>query len=162
VPDLILLDINMPYMDGLQAVTEIRKKLPNIKVVFISMYHDAKIIAFCKQNNINGYLPKDITSNVLKSSIDSVIKGDVIYLFEKNLEKQSLKSPDDNFIHKFKLSPKEIEIIHLIKKGLTSKQIGQTLFSSEFTIETHRKNIFRKLNVKSVGALVQFANDQKL
>lgn len=161
-PDLILMDINMPKMDGLATTHEIRILFPAIKIVFITMYFDPNIIAICRELNVNGYLTKDTTADIMKDTILSVMSGKTIYL-EKNTEETPKSNfQQDDLIQKFKLSPRELEIVRLIKSGHTTKEIAQLLDLSELTVETHRKNIFRKLNCRSMADLIRFACEQNI
>jgi DNA-binding NarL/FixJ family response regulator len=156
--DLILLDINMPQMDGMASAIEIKRRLPAMKILFLSMYSNATIVAFARRNNINGFLLKSTTAAELKEAIADILAGRNRYM---NL---SPEMPPDNaggadeFGQKSKLSPREIDVIRLIRKGRTTKEIAETLVLSIFTIETHRKNIFRKLDIKNVAELVAFAS----
>lgn len=157
VPDLILLDINMPYMDGLEAAAELKKRTPSLKIIFLSMYYDTKIINFAKENKINGFIIKNTTAPELKEAIAEVLKGNEKYVTpESNLPLQPMTEFEE-FTRKLKLSPREVEIIQLVKLGKTTKEIADKLFLSVFTIETHRKNIYRKLGVKNSAELSAFA-----
>ena len=161
-PDLILLDINMPYLTGLEAAKLIKESMPLIKIVFLSMHYDSKILALARQYDIEGSILKNTTAADLKNTLLKIIKGERIFVLPKEFVKQSADLMDDDFIRRYKLSPREIEIIHFIKKGKASKEIAENLFLSIFTIETHRKNIFKKLNVTSAGQLISFANDNNI
>jgi DNA-binding NarL/FixJ family response regulator len=164
-PQLILLDINMPYLSGTDAAVMIRKRHADMKIAFITMYDDHKILIFCKENGINGYLLKHTKASELKIALQQIMQGAHVYTTH------TLPTPQDDiqetafeesFARKLKLSKREIEIIAFIKKGYSSKEIAGKLFLSGFTVETHRKNIFRKLQVSSVGAMIQFANEHQL
>ncbi|MGF7230234.1 response regulator [Arachidicoccus sp.] len=157
-PDLILLDINMPYLNGIEAATAIRKKNPLVKIVFVSMYFDEKIITESRALHVNGFISKDTTADDLKLFLQRIINGEIVF----PQEKMPIRNNADNFIAGHKLSNREIEIIQLIKRGLTSKEIACDLYLSELTIETHRKNIFRKLNVRTSAALIDFASKNHL
>jgi DNA-binding NarL/FixJ family response regulator len=158
-PDLILLDINMPFMNGLEASKIIRQRMPDVKIVFLSMYFDAKIMASAKEDGVSGFLLKDITAPILKEKIISIANGNLS--FDHQLHQEPAWE-EDQFAKELKLSAREIEIIRLIKSGMPNKQISTELKLSTYTIETHRKNIYRKLNLKGVGELIQFANEHKI
>jgi DNA-binding NarL/FixJ family response regulator len=161
-PDLILMDINMPQMDGLTTAKEIRTLFPAIKIIFITMYYDPNIISICKEQGVHGYVTKDTTADVMKEAITAVMAGGTVYLDKETQMEPKNAFRDDDFIQKFKLSPRELEIIGQIKTGATSKQIAEQLGLSELTIETHRKNIFRKLGFRSMADLIRFACEQGL
>jgi DNA-binding NarL/FixJ family response regulator len=163
-PQLILLDINMPYLSGTDAAVMIRKRHADMKIAFITMYDDHKILSFCKTNSINGYLLKHTKAAELKIALQQIMLGDFVYTTHTLTEPDDVQGTvfEESFARKLKLSKREIEIISLIKKGYSSKEIAGKLFLSGFTVETHRKNIFRKLQVSSVGAMIQFANEYQL
>ena len=163
-PQLILLDINMPYLSGTDAAVMIRQRYADIKIAFITMYDDHKILSFCKANGINGYLLKHTKASELKIALQQIMQGDHVYATHIPTEPDEAQGAvfEESFARKLKLSKREIEIIGFIKKGYSSKEIAGMLFLSGFTVETHRKNIFRKLQVSSVGAMIQFANEHQL
>jgi len=155
-PHLILLDINMPYLSGIDAAASIKKSFPETKIIYLTMYHDAKMILQAKQAGINGFLKKSTTAIELKQVIFSVINGENV--FNIPLQDQPIENrTDDNFLKRFKLSPREIEIIGHIKEGKTTKEIAEAVFLSSLTVETHRKNIFRKLAISNIAQLLAFA-----
>lgn len=158
-PDLILLDINMPFMNGLEAAKKIRQRMPGVKIVFLSMYFDAKAMLNAKEDGVSGFLFKDITAPILKEKIISIVNGNLCF---ENYINQEPAWEQDQFAKELKLSAREIEIIRLIKSGMLNKQISTELKLSVYTIETHRKNIYRKLNLQGVGELIQFANEHKI
>lgn len=162
VPDLILLDINMPYMNGLEAAKEIGRRMPDIKIVFLSMYFDAKLIASAKENGVKGFILKDIIAPLLKEKLIHVANGGTCFDLPFPQTSTEPVWQQDDFANNLKLSPREIEIIKLIKVGHGNKQISAQLGLSTYTIETHRKNIYRKLNLKGVGELIQFASDHNI
>lgn len=157
--DIVVSDINMPLLSGLDMALKIREINPQQKIVFVSMYFDETISNFCRKNNINGFLLKDSTAEDLISGLLQVQKGELIFPAENAVNQEvPLSAKQEQFLMKLKLSHREIEIIQHIKSGKPSRDIAAKLFLSEYTVETHRKNIFRKLNVKSVAALIDFAN----
>jgi len=159
-PNLILMDINMPFLNGIDAAFAIKKNMPEIKIVFLSMYVDLKILALVKDNNFNGFIVKDTTAPLLKNVLLDIVEGKTSFLLpEQYLQKNEDFNllPNDGFTNAFKLSAREIEIIQLIKDGRQSKEIAEDLNLSFYTIETHRKNIYHKLNLQGVAELIAFA-----
>ena len=154
-PDLILLDIMMPYMTGIEAAKQIKRKAPFIKIIFITMYEDSHIIEQCKEFG-DGYISKSTTVDELIKAINIVVCEKGKY-FLKSTVKNQIDIYDDYLVKKYKLTKREIELIQLLKSGKTTKEIAQNLFLSTFTIETHRKNIFRKLQVKNIAEMISFA-----
>lgn len=161
-PDIILLDINMPFMNGMEAAKTIKKEMPAVKIIFLSMYYDTKIISLAKDYRVNGFIIKTTSANDLKAALIKVMDGEIVYILPKELLKQNVEKIDFDFTNQYKLSPREIEIIQSIKKGKGSKEIAEHLYLSVFTIETHRKNIFKKLSISSVGQLISFAVDNNI
>lgn len=153
-PDIILLDINMPGMNGLEALRYIKQSWPAIYVVILSTYNEAHLIEKAKQNGANGYLMKNCNKEELLQTIKLVFTGQSSFPYQKP-PKQALDE-DDHFLRQFSLSKREMEIIHLIKQGDTNQQIAYKLFLSIYTVETHRKNIMQKLQLKSPTALMKF------
>lgn len=162
--DIIISDINMPQLSGMAAALKIREINPMQKIVFVSMYFDDTIANFCKKNFINGFLSKDSTAEELYEGLEKVYSGRIVFPTQVIATKETapLNAKQEQFLMKLKLSHREIEIIQLIKQGKSSREIATELFLSEYTIETHRKNIFRKLSVKSVAGLIEFANNNGL
>ena len=160
-PDLVLLDINMPYMDGVEAARIIKKQTPKIKVILLSMYYDARIIASAK-TTIDGFIMKDITAPELKTAILDVMNGQQVFVLPETMRPNVNTKIHDKFLDRYRLSIREIEIINLIRMGKSNKEIASELELSGFTIETHRKNIYRKLNLQKTAELIKFANEQGL
>lgn len=153
--DLILLDVNMPNTDGLTAASSILQSYPKMKILFISMYYNEKIIQQAIELGAYGYMMKDITAPELKAAINSVINGDKTFAKPENLQQNSnYQNNNDNFLVLYKITDREFEIIHLILQGLVTKQIAAKLELSIYTIETHKKNIHRKLKVQSTAELI--------
>jgi DNA-binding NarL/FixJ family response regulator len=153
-PDLILMDILMPYMNGIEAARQIQKDFPGIRIIFISMYEEGNIIKQCMQYG-HGYIPKASTTEELMGVINTVMTGQTYY--HNTRQHPIQQNYNDDLVKKYKLTKREIELIQLLKNGLTTKEIAGKLFLSSLTIETHRKNIFRKLEVKNITELIVFA-----
>ena len=158
VPELIILDINMPILNGIEASKIIREKYPNIKVLIISMREEIKTIKELKEIGVSGYLTKFIGENDLIQAIEN-IKNNVPYfpiLDEYN--KITLNKKED-FLN---LTSSEIKVIHLVIEGFTSKEIAEQLNLSLHTVNTHRKNISRKTSLKNTFALLNFVKEKGL
>jgi len=155
--DIVLLDLNMPNMDGIKTLEVLKRDFGNIKVIILTNYNQPQLVDKIKKLGADGYILKSSASTVLKEAISKVALGGSYF-------EQSLDSGIDNnhyfiddFMKKFQLTRREVEIIRMIEKELTSKEIGDNLFISEFTVGTHRKNIMRKLDVKNIAGLMKIA-----
>ncbi|WP_199121196.1 response regulator transcription factor [Pedobacter sp. ASV28] len=162
LPDLILMDLNMPYLNGLEAAEMIKKHRPGIKIIIISMYCDNRILDILKQKEIDAFIIKDSTAPILKQAILDVLEGKQVFISPSSEKKAINKLFTDTFEDLFKLGAREIEIIKLIRDGKSTKQIAYDLELSIYTIETHRKNIYRKLGIQGTAELINFANKHNL
>lgn len=154
-PDLIIMDINMPLLDGVDASYEIRKFNQKIKILILTMMEDEQYIFDALSAGINGYLFKLSGIDELSTAVRTISEGENYFDFRVTniLLNKSKRLKADTVV----LSKRELEILKLIVKGLTSKQIGIQLFISQFTAQKHRKNIIRKLNVSGTAELVKYA-----
>lgn len=153
--DIVLLDITMPNMDGFEVLKELKSLNSNIKPIVISMHDDGNYIAKCAKMGAYGYLLKNTDESELILAIRSVNKGKKYFsaeISEKMINFMSTQSISENI-----LSNKETEVLVLISKGLTTKEIATKLFVSSRTIETHRANILKKLEVKNTAELIKKA-----
>lgn len=154
--DLVVMDINMPEMDGIQCTKRIKEKYPNTKVIILTMYNRKRFISELISFGADGCVLKNNSGKELINAIQRALDGktyfDNVNYFIDHSEQKS----------EYQLSDREIEIIGLISENYTSKQISDQLFISEHTVKTHRKNIFRKAKVSNSDELVQFAMNQKL
>ena len=166
-PDVVLLDLNMPVMDGFETCTHIRQKFPAVVVIALTTYDDDKMRQRIKAAGASGMLLKYTTSQELATNLRAIFaKGNdgsftsVESGTKTDIDEQTSK--DDSFLLKNKISERELEVMKLIAKGLNSEAIGKELFLSEHTIKTHRKNILEKLNLKNTAELVTFIHQHKL
>ncbi|MDR7209986.1 response regulator transcription factor [Flavobacterium piscis] len=158
--DIVLLDITMPNMDGFQVLKELKTLTSNIKPIVISMHNDGNYIAKCAKMGAYGYLLKNTDEAELILAIRSVNNGKKYFsaeISEKMINFMSTQSTSENV-----LSNKETEVLGLISKGLTTKEIAAKLFVSSRTIETHRANILKKLEVKNTAELIKKATKMNL
>ena len=160
--DLVLLDLNMPQLDGIQTLALIRERYPLIRVLVITNYNQPQLQLEIRKQGAAGYLLKNVSAISLKEAITTILQGGTC--FEELLPLPSV--PDawflDDFMKKYQLTRREVEIIKLIGQELTTKEIADQLFLSELTVSTHRKNIMRKLDVKNMAGVVNFARHQGL
>ncbi|MFZ1790091.1 MAG: response regulator transcription factor [Saprospiraceae bacterium] len=158
VPDIILMDINMPELNGIEATKIIKKAHPEVQIIALSMISESNLIKLMLKNGATGYLHKNAGHEEIKNAIKQVLSGKK-YLSEEisdallNLNQSEWKAkPDSPFP---KLSRREEEILRLILDEKTTQEISDELFISFGTVETHRRNIMIKLGVKNTAGLVR-------
>lgn len=151
--NLILLDINLPRINGIELIGLIKEVSPSIKILMISMYTDKFFVDSCLKQDIPGYILKNASKTELLQAIRKIIGGETYY--DPKLKKDNLHAGDD-FSRKFSLTARELEILYLIKENHTNQQIADKLFLSQFTVETHRRNINLKLGIKNPAELIHF------
>jgi DNA-binding NarL/FixJ family response regulator len=157
-PDIILLDLNMPKMDGIQTLKKLKANYPNIKVIILSNYHQSQLIKETKTLGANGYILKNGSKSDLLMAIESAQSGK--YFFPKENESANVNLVfTDEFMKKHHLTKREVEIIRLVCQEMSSKEIGDKLFISELTVTTHRRNILSKLELKNTPGLINFAKE---
>lgn len=150
-PDVILMDINMPIVNGLQAIKELKDNNISSKIIVLTIHEDREYLFKTLQMGAEGYVLKDAESNILLSAIRSVHNGQ--NYIQPNMTRELIKEftritkhdklrPQEN-----PLSKREIEVLELIAEGMLNKQIAKKLFISEKTVKNHVSNIFKKLNV---------------
>jgi DNA-binding NarL/FixJ family response regulator len=160
--DIVLLDLNMPKLDGIKTLPLLRRDFPDLKVIVLTNYDQPQLIEEVKKIGAHGYLLKNSPSTILKNAIARVLNGE--FCFDEKFLPAKENSPYfiDDFMKKYQLTRREVEIIKMIAKEFTSKEIGESLFISEFTVSTHRRNIMKKLNSKNVAGLLKFARQHGL
>ena len=152
LPDIILLDVNLPGKDGLALFPEIKKQWPDIKIILLTMYMPSDIQLQPEESVIDGYILKNSGTEILLFALDEVSNGH--RFFDPNIRPSNNHS-EDNFTNRLKLSSREKEILQLLIAGLSNKEIAARLFLSELTIKTHRKNIMSKLDAHNLADLLR-------
>src|ERR1700733_11129799 len=154
-PDIILLDINMPGYNGFEALGKIKSFYPKIKVIMLSTYNEEHLIEKAKAGGANGYMVKNADKSELINVIKLVSQCQSCFPY-----KQPAISPafdeQDPFLKQFQLTKRELELLQFIKQNYTNQQMADSLHLSIYTVETHRKNIMQKLNLKNPVELTRF------
>ncbi|HNP95046.1 MAG: response regulator transcription factor [Cyclobacteriaceae bacterium] len=152
--DLMITDFNMPGMDGLSLIHAAKRLDSNIKIIVLSMHDEVHLVKEILKAGVNGYVLKKDTRSELLKAVREVEEGNIF--LSKDINKMlivNLQNPDEGRL----LTDREREIVKLIAKEYTNKQIAEELFISERTVETHRKNIFKKTGTNSLVGLIKFA-----
>ena len=152
-PDVILMDLNMPDMGGLAATEILREKSPDTRVLILSMHDSPEYIASALSHGASGYILKDVPTEEIKRAIDAVVAGET-YLCT-GAEGAIAPKPDDP--SREALTGREQTILLRLAQGLSNKQVALDLDISVRTVETHRKNIKRKLGISSTAGLTRYA-----
>jgi two-component system, NarL family, nitrate/nitrite response regulator NarL len=156
--DLVVLDINMPGMNGIDILQKLRQYYTQLKVVMLSTYAEPHLVEKAEKAGADGYVVKNSDIPELLGTLRSVFNGVKSF---PNLKKGTGKE-EDSFSKQFFLTRREKEIIGLIGQNQTNQQIAEQLCLSIYTVETHRKNIMEKLGIKKPGALMQYILEQGL
>ncbi|PKK37961.1 DNA-binding response regulator [Siphonobacter sp. SORGH_AS_0500] len=161
-PDVILLDLQMPVMDGIKATEQLRLRFPDVKIIIISMHDDDGFVAHLMELGANGYIIKDSDPDEVVKAIQTVVKENYYYgafinkvMHRRMLDKAKTKKP--SFTAQPALSERELEVLQLICSGLTNAQIAAKLFLSDRTVEGHRTRIMEKIGAKNTAAMVVYA-----
>ncbi len=159
LPDLLLLDLDLPGMNGIECAETLLTKYPHFKIAILTMHDEKGLIEKLIQLGVKGYFLKTIEVNELEEAIRQINKGhsyfpsDVTSTLSKN-PKLKVSAVQDSRIKE--LSRREIEIARLIATGMSNREIGEQLFISTRTVDTHRYNLMSKLDIHNVADLVRF------
>ena len=155
VIEIVFCDINMPEINGIDLIKKIKKTNSECKVIMISMYTEKNIIKKALENNADGYLTKNCSIKDIKTAISNCYSTEKNFI-SKTLDNNNNNNNNDSFTLKYKLTKREREIISHILEEKSNSDIGELLKISKRTVETHRKNIMLKLDVKnSIGIAVK-------
>ena len=153
---LVVLDINMPKMDGISCSRVIKKQFPWIKILILTMYPQKSFIDEIVKIGIDGCLLKNNTGKELITAIKRVMGGNSYFDHLKSFTSETEE------VFQYKLTKRELEIIKCLADGLSSSQMAEKLFISEHTVRTHRKNILRKTGASGTSQLIKYATVQQL
>ena len=160
--EVVLLDIDMPVMNGMEACLEIKKRFPKVKILALTMYNQPSIIRQIMKNGASGYILKNTSKEELLDAIHAVMRGD-IFLSRKasdSLVNEFTQPQTTAFIPE--ITNREKEVLQLIVDGCTTPEIAQRLFISPNTAETHRRNLLAKLGVRNTAELVRLTLEKGL
>jgi DNA-binding NarL/FixJ family response regulator len=157
-PDIIMLDINLPGMSGIEAVSQILKSSPASRILAVSMHSRPTYARRMIKDGAMGYVCKNSSSKEMFHALHEISNGKkyICQEIKDILAKQIISNEEENNLNT--LSVRELEVIRYIRKGFSSKEIAEKLFISGKTVEVHRYNILRKLKLRNTAALVNFIN----
>ena len=160
--DIMLTDVMMPVMTGVELARTVKKDFPSIKIIALSMNGEGSLVnQMIEESDISGYLLKNIGQTEFINALNKIAAGG-IYFSDEVLQEMLKASERKQVSDDNKLTNREVEIVRLIEKEYSNKKIAEELFLSERTVETHRKNIFRKTKTNSVIGLIKYAYEHKL
>lgn len=161
--DVLLTDITMPHgMNGYELSVIVKRTLPHIKILVLSMSEEgAMITKMIEEAKIDGYIPKASGQKELLTAIETIVAGGRYFAHPVLQQYEIFKKIRTNN-EEINLTARELQIIACIIKHYRNKQIADELFISERTVETHRKNIYRKTNTRSEASLIEFIKENKL
>lgn len=162
--DIVLTDLYMPKMTGIELTHEVKKTYPHIKVMTLSVSYDVSIVHDLMDAGISGFILKTIGREELIEAVDAVSEGNMY--FSREVSNEILRSlsnrNNDDQDENYHLTERELEILKLIAAENSNNEIAEKLYISERTVETHRKNIYRKTNTKTIVGLIKYAVERKL
>lgn len=163
--DVVLIDVNMPIMDGYEVTARVVKEFPEVKVIILSMLHNLPVVQKLLQLGASGYMLKNSNKDELRSAIKLVAGGNKYISSELSvslLEDSYSTTVAGNAEYPLNLSKREIEVLLLIAEGYTNAEIADKLFNSKRTIETHRQNMLAKTGAKNTANLIKYAIEHKI
>ena len=164
-PDVVVLDISMPLMDGLEATRQMKRENPDVKILILTMHDDEEYFFQLLRAGASGYVTKRAVAKELVLAIEAVYEGESFFCpsMAKHLLSDYLRlNKTAEHAEQDELTPREREIVKLIAEGYTNQQIADLLYRSVKTIESHRSNILRKLDIHDSIELVKYAVRKKL
>jgi DNA-binding NarL/FixJ family response regulator len=161
-PDVVLMDIEMPNVDGISGVTRIKKKYPEVRIIMQTVFEDEERIFASLRAGAEGYILKTASAEKITQSIEEVYHGGAYMTPSVALRVMQHFSQDNKLKNQYHLTPKEKDVLKHLADGLSYKMVADILGVSYFTVNTHVKNIYDKLHVHSLGEAVALAYKNKL
>jgi DNA-binding NarL/FixJ family response regulator len=158
--DVVLMDISMPGMDGVELCAVMKEKYPGIFILGLSTFNQGLYIKKMMENGASGYILKNSSKEELIKAIHAVYEGGIYFSSEVGMALSQYQKSSKAELPV--LTPREKEILTLIAEGYTNPQIAEKIFLSQFTVDSHRKNLLAKLNVKNTATLIKLAVEHKL
>jgi len=153
-PHVVLTDIRMPKMDGITAARLIKREFPDCKIIAFSMFEQDEAMLQMQAAGASGYILKNSSLKVMLAAIKAVMNGETFF-------DESLKANAHGNDAEVSLSKRELQIVKLIGEGKTSQDIADALFIGKTTVDTHRKNILKKLNLQGKSELLRYSMEKK-
>jgi DNA-binding NarL/FixJ family response regulator len=162
-PDIVLIDIGMPGMNGLEALRHVTKEFQGVKVIFLTMHADEEYVLEALKGGAAGYLLKDSPPAELEQCISAVAKGQTYFSprvsesvleYQRQVRGETVRAEDNRFQ---KLTLKQREVLQLIAEGHTTREIARIMGIGEKTVESHRTNLMRRLDIHGVASLTRYA-----
>lgn len=154
-PQLLLLDINMPGINGFEVLKKVKALYPRVRVIMLSTYNEEHLIEKAKETGADGYLVKNAEKDELLQAMRNVASGEHRFPAAKPVVASGFDEAD-TFLKQFQLTKREMELLQFIKQDYTNQQMANHLHLSIYTVETHRKNIMQKLNLRNPVELTKF------
>ena len=155
--DVVLMDIDMPVMNGIDATKAIKDQAGKTKVIILSMHCESGMVKELIEIGADGYLLKNASKEELIQAITKVADGQQYFATDVTLSLLNKEKPQLQLNLEFELTKREIEVLKLIADGFSNKEIGEQLFISHRTVDTHRTNLMKKLEVNNIAGLISFA-----
>jgi two-component system response regulator NreC len=163
-PEIILMDVDMPIMNGLEATIELKKSNPEIKIIILTMHGDPSLIKRMMEIGANGFVLKNADRSEFETALKRVAEGKTYFsgdaaravISGENVTPGNFTVGTDALLLS-KLTEREREILKLLAQGMSNKQIGEALFISHRTVDSHRTNLMKKLQVHNSAALIKLA-----
>ena len=160
-PDQVILDINMPGMDGIELCRKIHEEIPFIKILMVSMVLEFGVIKMLLDLDVNGFVLKNAGKQELVQALRKISRGEKY--FSSEIKDMYFARPSEHqTTRKIILTRREKEVLNLLSEGFSAKEIADQLFIGQSTVETHRKHLQSKFNVKNTAEMIRFAMENRL